>query len=93
MVTAFVLIDVAVDAVPEVAEQLVAIDGVAEVWSVAGRYDLIAKVRVRETEALADVVAGGIDKVAGIEDSETLIAFRAYSPDAVDTAFSVGEDL
>lgn len=93
MVTAFVLIDVAVDAVPEVAEQLVAIDGVTEVWSVAGRYDLIAKVRVRQNEELADVVAGGIDKVDGIENSETLIAFRAYGPDAVDAAFSVGEDL
>jgi DNA-binding Lrp family transcriptional regulator len=93
VVTAFVLIDVTVDAVPEVAEQLVAIDGVSEVWSVAGRYDLIAKVRVRETEDLADVVAGAIDKVPGIRNSETLIAFRAYSPDAIDVAFSVGEDL
>lgn len=93
MVSAFVLIDVAVDAVPEVAEQLVAIEGVTEVWSVAGRYDLIAKVRVRETDHLADVVAGGIDKVPGIENSETLIAFRAYGADAVDAAFSAGEDL
>jgi DNA-binding Lrp family transcriptional regulator len=93
VVTAFVLIDVAVDAVPEVAEQLAAIEGVSEVWSVAGRYDLIVKVRVRQTEDLADVVTGGIDKVPGIEDSETLVAFRAYEPGAVDAAFSVGEDL
>lgn len=90
--TAFVLIDVTVDAVPEVAEQVVAVNGVTEVWSVAGRYDLIAKVRVRENEELADVVAGGIDKIAGIENSETIIAFRAYSADAVDAAFSVGDE-
>lgn len=62
-------------------------------WSVTGRYDLVAKVRVRETEQLADVVASGINKVSGIENSETLIAFRAYGPDAVDAAFSAGEDL
>ena len=93
MVTAFVLIDVAVDAVPEVAEQIAAVEGVTEVWSCAGRYDLIAKVRVRQNEDLADVVAAGIDKIPGIQDSETLIGFRAYTPDAVDAAFSVGEDL
>jgi DNA-binding Lrp family transcriptional regulator len=93
VVTAFVLIDVSVDAVPEVAEQIAAIEGVTEVWSCAGRYDLVVKVRVRRNEDLADVVAAGIDKVPGIRDSETLIGFRAYTPDAVDAAFSIGEDL
>lgn len=93
MITAFVLIDVAVDAVPEVAERIVAVDGVTEAYSVTGRFDLIVKVRVHRNEDLAEVVTGGIDKIEGIENSETLIAFRAYSPDAVDAAFSVGEDL
>lgn len=92
MVTAFVLIDVEVDTVPEVAEAIASMDGVTEVWSCAGRHDLIAKVRVRRNEDLADVVADGIAKVPGIRHSETLIGFRAYGPDAVDAAFSVGED-
>lgn len=91
MITAFVLIDVAVDAVPEVAERIVDIDGVTEVYSVTGRFDLLAKVRVAHNEDLADVVTGGIDRVAGIVDSETVIAFRAYSPEALDRGFALGE--
>lgn len=93
MITAFVLVDVAVDAVPEVAQQIVAVEGVVEAYSVTGRFDLIVKVRVRRNEDLASVVTAGIDKIDGIENSETLIAFQAYGPDAVDAAFSVGEDL
>lgn len=91
MVTAFVLIDAAIGAVPDLAERVAAISGVAEVYSTAGRYDLIAKIRVRENEDLATVVAGGIDRLEGIEDSETLIAFRAYEADAVDIAFTAGD--
>jgi DNA-binding Lrp family transcriptional regulator len=92
VVTAFVLIDAVVGAVPDLAERIAAIDGVAAVYSTAGRYDLIAKVRVRENEDLATVVAGGIDALPGIQDSETLIAFRAHSPEALDAVFSIGVD-
>ncbi|MBW3618951.1 MAG: Lrp/AsnC ligand binding domain-containing protein [Actinobacteria bacterium] len=90
MITAFVLIDVQVDAVPEVAQAIADLPGVTEVWSVTGRYDLIVKVRVTRNEDLADVVTGGIDKVPGIRDSETIIAFRAYSEDVLDAGFAIG---
>lgn len=90
MITAFVLIDVEVDAVPEVAEAIADLDGVTEVWSVTGRYDLICKVKVTQNEDLADVVTAGIDKVPGIRDSETIIAFRAYSKDVLDAGFALG---
>lgn len=92
MITAFVLIDVAVDAVPEAAERIVEIDGVSELYSVTGRYDLIAKVKVRRNEDLAEVVTGGIDKVTGIEDTETVIAFRTYSAQALDAGFALGDE-
>lgn len=90
MITAFVLIDCAVDAVPEAAAAIVEVDGVVEVYSVTGRYDLICKVRVARNEDLADVVTGGIDKVAGVKDSETIIAFRAYADEDLDAGFSLG---
>lgn len=92
MITAFVLVDVAVDSVPEAARAITGIDGVVEVYSVTGRYDLICKVRVSANEDLADVVTSGIDKVPGIVDSETVIAFRAYADDVLDAGFSLGSE-
>ncbi len=92
MITAFVLVDVAVDMVPEAARAITGIDGVVEVYSVTGRYDLICKVRVSANEDLADVVTAGIDKVPGIVDSETVIAFRAYADEVLDAGFALGAD-
>jgi DNA-binding Lrp family transcriptional regulator len=90
MITAVVLIDAVHDRIPEVAQALADIDGVSEVYSVAGRFDLVAMVRVKEHEQLADVIAGAVDKVPGVERTETLIAFRAYSRHDLDAAFSLG---
>ena len=92
MITAFVLVDVAVDMVPEAARAITGIEGVVEVYSVTGRYDLICKVRVSANEDLADVVTAGIDKVPGIVDSETVIAFRAYADEVLDAGFSLGAE-
>lgn len=90
MITAVVLIDAAHDRIPEVAQTLADLDGVSEVYSVAGRFDLVALVRVREHEQLAEVIAGGVDRVPGVERTETLIAFRAYSRHDLEAAFSLG---
>jgi DNA-binding Lrp family transcriptional regulator len=90
MITAVVLIDAIHDRIPEVAQALAEIDGVTEVYSVAGRVDLVAMVRVVEHEQLADVIAGAVDRVPGIERTETLIAFRAYSRHDLEAAFSLG---
>ncbi len=90
MITAVVLIDAVHDRIPEVAEALAEIDGVSEVYSVAGRFDLVAMVRVAGHERLADVIAGAVDRVPGVERTETLIAFRAYSRHDLEAAFSLG---
>ena len=90
MITAIVLIDCATDSIPEVAETLASLPGVSEVYSVAGHVDLIAVVRVREFDQIADVIAGSISKVAGVINTETHIAFRAYSQHDLEEAFSIG---
>lgn len=90
MITAIVLIDCATDSIPEVAEALANLKGVSEVYSVAGHVDLIAMVRVRQFEEIAEVIAGGISKVAGVVATETHIAFRAYSQHDLEEAFSIG---
>ena len=92
MITAVVLVNAAVDAIPEIAEQVSGIDGVTEVYSVAGDVDLVAMVRVRAHEDLADVIAGRLNKVPGILSTQTLIAFRTYSKHDLDAAFSLGFD-
>lgn len=91
MITAFVLVDVSVDSVPEAAQAITHLDGVVEVYSVTGRFDLICKVRVSANEDLADVVTAGIDRVPGIVDTETVIAFREYSDELLDAGFALGE--
>ena len=85
-----VLVDVDAGRIPEVAEQLADLDGVSEVYSVTGDVDLVAMVRVREHEQLADVIAGGIDKVPGVLSTRTYIAFRAYSRHDLEAAFALG---
>ena len=90
MITAIVLITADVDRIPEVAQEIADLEGVTEVYSVAGDADLVAMVRVREHEALADVIADRISKVPGVIGTRTYIAFRTYSRHDLDAAFSLG---
>ncbi len=90
MITAIVMVRAAVDRIPEVAEEIAGIDGVSEVYSVAGDVDLVALVRVRRHEELADVIAGRLNKVAGVRETQTHIAFRSYSRHDLEATFSLG---
>jgi DNA-binding Lrp family transcriptional regulator len=90
VITAIVLIDCATDSIPEVAESLANLSGVSEVYSVAGGVDLIAIVRVREFDQIAEVIAGSISKVPGVINTDTHIAFRAYSRHDLEEAFAIG---
>ena len=90
MITAIVNVNAAVDRIPEVAQAIADLDGVTEVYSVAGDVDLVAMVRVRRHEELADVIAGRLNKVAGVLSTQTLIAFQAYSKHDLEATFSLG---
>lgn len=92
MITAIVLINAEVSRIPEVAQTIADIDGVTEVYSVAGDADLIAMVRVPEHEQLNDVIADRLNKVEGILGTATHIAFRTYGKADLDAAFSLGLD-
>ncbi len=74
------------------AEELLAIEGVTECYSVAGPYDLVAMVRVREHEQLSDLVTEKIASHAGISATETLIAFRAFAKRDLGLLWDVGSD-
>lgn len=92
MITAFVLVTVDVDKIPEVAQSLAEQDGVSEVYSTTGDWDLIVVVRVPEHHMLADVIADQLSKTPGIRHTQTHIAFRAYSSVDLEAAFSIGLD-
>ena len=90
MNTAIVMIDCATDSIPEVAQKLADLDGVSEVYSVAGNVDLIAIVRVARFDEIAEVIAGRISKTPGVLNTESHIAFRAYSKHDLEDAFAIG---
>jgi DNA-binding Lrp family transcriptional regulator len=90
VITAIVLIDCATDSIPEIAQALADLDGVSEVYSVTGNVDLVAIVRVREFEQVAAVIAGGISKVPGVLNTDSHLAFRAYSKHDLEEAFEIG---
>jgi DNA-binding Lrp family transcriptional regulator len=92
VITAIVMVSTEADRIPEVAQQLAELDGVSEVYSVAGDVDLVAIVRVREFDQIAEVIAGRLSKVPGVLHTDTHIAFRAYSRHDLDSAFAIGFD-
>ena len=92
MVTAIVLISVDHGFINDVAERLVEMDGVSEVYSVGGRYDLVAMIRVKTNEQMADLVTSNMLKVDNIVKTETLLAFRAYSSHDLERMFSIGAE-
>lgn len=90
MVTALVLLTVERDKINTVANQLAAMEGITEVFSVAGQYDLVSIIRVKDNESLADLVTNRMLRVEGILRSETLIAFKAFSRHDLESMFSIG---
>jgi DNA-binding Lrp family transcriptional regulator len=90
VITAIVLVKTAVDRVPDVAEAIASLPAVTEVYSVTGEFDLVAMVRVRQHEELAEVIPGGLNKVDGVVATETHVAFRTYSRHDLESAFSLG---
>jgi len=90
MVSAVVLLNVERGRINEVAETLAEVAGVSEVYSVGGRYDLVAIIRVSDNDALAELVTNRMLLVDGITDSETLIAFRVFSRHDLEAMFSIG---
>ncbi len=92
MITAIVMITTATDRIPETAQAIAEIDGVSEVYSVAGGVDLIAIVRVREFNDIAEIVSNRLNKVDGVIDTDTHVAFRAFSKHDLEATFSVGLD-
>jgi DNA-binding Lrp family transcriptional regulator len=92
MVTGIVFLNVERKSINKVAQQVTAIEGISEVYSVGGRFDLVAIIRARDNEQLADIVTSHLLAVEGITASETMIAFKVYSKHDLERMFSIGLD-
>ena len=90
MITTIVLIKCEPKAIEQCAMRLAGVEGVSEVYSVSGEWDLVAIVRVPEYERIAQVVTGEFTRVQGIERTQTLTAFRAYSKRDLEQAWDIG---
>ena len=89
MVTAIILLNAERAKINDVAAKLADMEGISEVYSVSGNYDLIAIVRVESNDALAELVTNHLLKIEGITKTDTVLAFRAYSRHDLDAMFSV----
>ncbi len=92
MISAFVLISARPDRIAALASELADVEGVAEVYSVAGDVDIVAVVRVPEHDQLAEVVTGRIAGLDGIISTRSMVAYRAYSRHDLEAMFSLGAD-
>ncbi len=92
MVSTIVLMNVQRGQASNVGERLAAMQGVTEVYSVAGAYDLVALIRTESNEQLADLVSTEIGKIDEITATQTMIAFKAFSKFDLDSMFSIGMD-
>ncbi len=89
MVTSFILMDVKRQNVNSIAEALLDINGISEVYSVTGQYDLVAIARVSSNDDLAELVTDKLSQIDGIGRTDTMLAFKAYSRHDLDAMFSV----
>jgi DNA-binding Lrp family transcriptional regulator len=90
VLTAFVLIHAAPDRIADLASEITDIDGVSEVYSVTGEWDLLTVVRVKEHDQLADVVTGHLSGLEGIVRTTTMVAFKAYSRHDLESMWGLG---
>ena len=90
MVTAIVLIQAQRERIAETAAALAEVKYVGEVYSVTGDWDIVALLRLPDYAYLDEVVTGSLRKMDGIMKTQTMLAFRAYSPELLDQGFGVG---
>ena len=92
VITTIVLIKADPRQIPQCAAKLAGIDGVTEVYSVSGEWDLVAIVRVAEYAQIAEVITEKFPDVPGLIRTQTLTAFRAYSKKDLEQAWDIGVD-
>ena len=89
MVTFIILLNVRSNKITEIAEQLADIPEISEVYSVTGNYDLVAIVRTRSNDDVAELVTNRLGPIEGIEQTDTMLAFKTFSKHDLESMFSI----
>lgn len=90
MINAIILINAERTKINSVAEQLVSLPGITEVYSVSGRFDLVAVIRLPHADDLAELITGEVTKVEGITKTESMVAFKTFSKSDMASMFDLG---
>ena len=89
MVTFIILLNVKSNKITEIAEELASIPEISEVYSVTGKYDLVAIVRTKTNDDVAELVANRMGSIKGIKKTDTMLAFKAFSQHDLEAMFSI----
>lgn len=79
MINAIILINAERTKINSVAEQLVSLQGITEVYSVSGRFDLVAMIRLPHNDDLNELMTEKVIKVDGIIKTESMVAFKTLT--------------
>jgi len=90
MINAIILIHAERTKINLVAEQLVSLPGITDVYSVSGRFDLVAVIRLPHAEELAELMTEKVIKVEGITHTESMVAFKTFSKSDMANMFELG---
>jgi DNA-binding Lrp family transcriptional regulator len=90
MITTIVLVRAEPKLIPACATHLAGIDGVTDVYSVSGDWDLVVILKVEQYEEIARIVTERFPDVPGLVRTTTLTAFRAYSKADEEQAWDIG---
>ena len=90
VVTAIVLIQTERGRTQAAAQALLEVPGVAEVYSVTGEYDLVAIVRLRRYEQMAEVIPERVAAVPGLMRTHSLMAFECFSRHDLESMWGIG---
>ena len=80
MKAAFVLVKCELGRIGEVADELIEMEGVSEVHSITGEHDLLVKIYAPTYDDFGDLIPDRVQKIPGVRDTETFLAFRAFKP-------------
>jgi len=89
MVTFIILLNVKSNRITAIAEQLAEMPEISEGYSVTGNYDLVVIVRTRSNDDVAELVTNRLAVIEGIEKTDTMLAFKAYSQHDLESMFSI----
>ena len=89
MVTFIILLNVKSNKITEIAEHLADMAEISEVYSVTGNYDLVVVVRTRSNDDMAELVTNRLGPIEGIEQTDTMLAFKTFSKHDLESMFSI----